>query len=313
MEKPNILTLNTKVGGEVKYTLYDQDENGNLTLVHETDWDSQVIVDTGLGNPTLWSNWYSYFTIGSDGTAATVADTSIGNLLFNKQSGTNTRGPAGVPPDYAQYEIRTVRFEVGEGTGTVREFTVGRNNSGTSIWCRHVVSPEIVKAANQVLDVAYRLTIWPNVNDVNGTVTIDGVVYDTIVRMLNVDSGSISVFGQWGGSFTSSQYNNFDGDLGLITDFSPQGDGGVVDYSGTITWGGGGILDAGVSGYRDSTINYDLDYGNAPLGVRTTKLIIQPHAFNAQVQFNAQGTNARIPKDNTKVMAFTWRQTWSRH
>ena len=312
----NIEAPSFGMSGEFKFTLYDQDEGGNLTVVDERDWSDNVIVDNGLITPTTSSSWHTHFTLGSDGTAATTSDTSIGSFLGNSAT---TQGPtidvnAGAP-NYEFNETITTRFIVGIETGTIREVVVGENNTGTNIFCRHVISPEITKAANQVLDVSYRLTLWPNLIDINSTATIEGIGYTTITRGLEYAKAFGSVFTQWGPDTWYVLWYVYDGDLGLITDNVPQGNQSTTTVYGE--WGGGGSLVAGVSGYRDMWVKYGLNDGNLVAGIRTA-MCGTKWSRKFQTQFNADGTGGStlddpIPKDETKELTINYRQTWTRH
>ena len=90
--------------------------------------------------------------------------------------------------------METKRFIAGVATGTIREFGVSPDTGDVNVFNRTAISPAISKASDEVLDVSYRLTLWPELNDLNGTVTIDGETYDTITRGLNIGQNANDIF-----------------------------------------------------------------------------------------------------------------------
>jgi hypothetical protein len=297
------------VGGEFRLVL----RNCMGGIAHDTGWFKNLIPDQGLANLTASNAAFSRFYIGSGSTAPANGDTQMQTLLAASTtaqgSDVNTYG---VAPNYQRTTLKTKRFAAGVGTGTVRE--VGCGNNATSIaglTVRQLVSPAIVKGASQVLDVSYRFTLWPSLADVVGSVTIEGVSYDTITRSLDLDVPSGDTMGQFGFSTASGGYNGVaDGNLGSLTASTPLGS--VINDVESLTWLSGGQT-AGV-GYREGDAKFGLNNGNLVGGVRTTWSIFSPLNIKMQCQFNlASDGVGKVLKDGTKEWTPRWRIEWVRH
>jgi hypothetical protein len=255
--------------------------------------------------------------VGSGLTAANVADTALQAYIPGGQSNTagvgNGVNVAGITPDWDYSSTNSKRFVAGVGTGPINEIAMGAstNDTGTNIFNRVVLGATINKAANQVLDVIFRITIWPPVVDVVGTggtvSTVAGVSYETITRMLSANALDGSR------AFARVAFINpvfwvaYDGDLGLITDASPQGNAGTPGLSTNV------FNDAYVPGSKELTGGFAADLGQwntATDEIRSIRLDCGHFPF--QTQFDATVGGAKIPKDNTQIMDMTWKISWDR-
>jgi hypothetical protein len=302
------------VSGEYRCILYDNEDDMNV--VSDTDWNPNLITDQGLD---LWHTNapFSRTYVGSGTDVADVADTQMQAYIPGGQSNVfgsgNAINVAGGSPDYEYSQTRSKRFNAGVGTGPINEIAMGAStdDTGTLIFNRVVLGATINKAALQVLDVIFRLTIWPPVIDVIGTgptvSTISGVSYETITRALDIDTYS--------GSTTFEDINfrdagfwvAYDGDLGLITDTTPQGTDGDTGLGGGLT------VDAYVPGSKELTCTYGAEltwWVTDTDEIRTIKGWTRHFQF--QTQFDATAGGAKIPKDGTEIMDMSWKITWDR-
>lgn len=294
----------TGLGGEFRLVKY----NSMGQMNYDSGWFGNLITNNGLSLCTTWgTSWANVHYIGSGSTAPAFTDTQMESFLAYSQV------PQGSPvkvwnssSPYELHETQTRRFDAGVGTGTVREVGAGQNTAGTNMFAHAAVSPAIVKASDEVLDVSYRLKIWPRISDVGGTVVIDGITYDTVNRALLLNA-IMSPFDRYyhDGSFPSYHYT-YDGLLGALTANAPLGAPSPDIQGAVVTAGSGG------SGFRNYTVDYGLNEGNAPLGVRTAKTRVATD-LHWQTQFTAQGTGLRIPKNATKIMTLVYQYTWARH
>ena len=306
IESPRPARLKSGVGGEWKAILYDL----NLNPLYESDWSDNLITDSGLdlvhtGNPSAHG---THICIGDSSAPADPAQTSIQSFLA-AHDGTGAGNGVQVgqsPPDWEYSETRSRRFNAGTGTGTVREVTLGASNDGTNIFSRIVLPTPINKASDQILDMIYRLTIWPFTNDVLGTSTINGIAYDTITRGLAYGGSSVNPYSSI--TFVRSSdvsFRGYDGDLGAIDDNGAQG--GFDNMAGSIEIG------TYLVGSRSSgvIVHAGLDDWVRPLGIRTIKCSTPWFLF--QTQFNAAVGGARIPKLSSETMDQAFFIQWDRY
>jgi hypothetical protein len=301
-------TVRCGVGGEFRVIRY----NCMGQVNYDSGWLDNMIVNQGLGLQTTEANWNNYTYIGSDATAVTATDTTMGSLLAYSATlqGSPTRTGAGASPWWVASE-RTHRFAAGVGTGTVREIGVGEDTAATKMVSRIVIPTPVSKAADQVLDVIWRHKLYPPLGDVTGTVTIDGAVYDTTVRGLYYDyvGSGTQTLGQFGPNTASgSNQGVADGNLGALDDTTPLGT--TANSAESRTWLTGGVT--GTTGYREWDVLFGLNYGNLGAGIRTAWTRTNTSQY-FQCQFDRQSDGARVDKDDTKIWTPRWRLEWVRH
>jgi len=299
------------IQGEGRCILYD----ANMNIKYDSGWFRNLIVDTGLDMVgTRGTNQLNLQTYIGSGTSTTgPLMTAMQTHLAQSNTGAPGNGTqvAGIAPDYEYSEISARRFIAGVGTGTIGEIGTGISidDTGTQIFNRVKLTVPIVKAADQVLDVFFRITIWPPATvDITGTATVDGIGYDVKTRGL---AYPVSTFfsGAWSGlyGYDTGQtiWRAFDGDLGLITANTPAGtygDGQGTMYTSAYGPPGSKTLTIGFQAELDDWIPWSL------LGIRT--LTGACNHFRWQTQFNATVGGARIPKDNTQIADLSWGISW---
>jgi hypothetical protein len=180
------------------------------------------------------------------------------------------------------------------------------DDSGTDIFNRVVLGATINKATEQVLDVIFRLTIFPPKDDVVGVSTVSGVDYDTTMRMLDADSRiGADTFDKIG--LKGLPWTAYDGDLGLIDAAAPQGgssDGGSMTVTATTYVPGDKFMEftaeVGLTGW---VLSNDL--------IRTIRMLSEHFTF--QCQYDSQvSPGDGIPKDATEIIDLSWRISWDR-
>jgi hypothetical protein len=196
------------------------------------------------------------------------------------------------------------RFNAGVATGTIRE--IGIDGGSGNLNVRALVSPDIVKASDQVLDIWYRFNVYPDLTDTTGTVTIDSISYDYTCRHGYVIYCK-NVMTQFRANLVSY--------LGLVSN------GTIGAYTGDITGTTSGsssqVGTGNGSGYYDWYSYWGLDNGNVggASAARSRLNIGQDISSNMTVQTSLAATvgGAAVPKDNTKTLRLDWRLTWARH
>ena len=225
---PHIEAGMTRIRGEFNMVLMDL----NLRPVYESPWQPNLITDQGIremGNAAT-GNWAAEIAVGSSATAPSVLDTSLGAWMAQGFAGYDSNNTP-TAPDYALQTTIVQRFNAGTATGTIRE--VGLSDSGhadnANLSTRALVSPEVVKNADQVLDVYYRVWRYPDIVDRTGTVNIEGVNYDYIVRGMSF--GDNQAPGNFGTHTTTNRIGMrtdtanlaCTGEIGSLTDGAPTG------------------------------------------------------------------------------------------
>ena len=278
--------------------------------VQDTGWFDNLILDSGI--PLMNNgNWFWRMYIGSNGTASDVSMTGIQTFLAQAQGSTNVQG-AGVFPNYEANGISSVRFIENVGTGIIREFGIGlsNDNSGSQCVARQVVTPEINKGVDNVLDLYYDFTIWPPTGDslANG-VLIGTETYNTVTRTANIED-ALYIYRAFGIAI-SSYYYLFDGVIGTITG-SPTG---TSDTSASLeTYGT--LTQNGSEWYRDVTYLTDINNANFPTGVSAALVRHNSNQYY-QTSFKADGNgtlpvDSPIPKNDTNEIDLTYRTYWGR-
>jgi hypothetical protein len=299
------------VKGEVKMIL--RDLMGRPVL--ETPWKPNLITNQGLINMNTYDGFGYYARLGSSSQAPAVTDTGCIALLGNMDS---VRGNSNlvVNSSTIPYEVsQTVghRFNAGTATGTIREMTVqGASSGNTNATSRFLVTPEINKTVDQILDTFWRFSFERYNGDIITTgvdVTEDGasVLYDVITRGVGYGSINPSTVYRQFGIYQNSWACVTASALGATVNDTVSG----VTCSGIGLSYPGGVTQAGDTAYRDVSIFMQLDEGNVG-GIRTVRMR-HDHNYDVGHQFTDQLTGTtKIPKDNTKELSLTFRTTWAR-
>lgn len=310
---PTVPLANVKVGGEFRCIL----RNSMGGIVQDTGWFSNLVTNTGLANMHT-QNWFSYFHIGASSTAPAFTNSTLGSWLAVHSVGLgDTESGTPVAPNYEYWTTRGNRFNAGVGTGTIAELGISWSSTNTNMCIRALVSPTIVKAADQVLDVYYRFKLWPSLADVAGVVSIAGQNYNYLLRAKDVDTNDYQR------TFTTMRFTT---DGSFISVY--QDDIVAVTVGPTVASGGSGTDNAETyvglivasgsdsvlgTGYIDTQYRFHLDEGNSA-GIRsaTVRGPTQISIKGIQCQFNRVSDNAKILKDATKELYFTFRFQYAR-
>jgi hypothetical protein len=309
-----IVTGKTGFSGEGRAILYDE----NMKILVDTGWSDNLITDNGL-DLLHQGGAFNRFYIGSGATAPTVSDTEMQSYLPGGQSNTPGAGDnveSGVlgGPDYEYWKIRSRRFAAGIGTGTVAEIGMGKStdNTGTDIFNRIVLGVPIVKGAQNILDVLFRLTVWPPVITTQaGTSVIAGITYDTVTLGSIYTSAS---FMDGGSAFSTiaatgvQRWSAFDGLIGTVEGAPAGDDGPMIGAINTAIY---------VPGDYFIDVTADADIGGF---VTATDVIRCIKGSMVHFEFQTEYTEAAgepnpgdpIPKDSTEIADLTWRIGWGR-
>lgn len=287
-------------------------------IVQDTGWFPNLVTDTGLVHMAVGGTgglaWFSNCHVGSSSTAPATTDTALVSWLGVHTSGkATTYGPTPVAPNYERWQQNGWRFAAGVATGTIRELGLSFRNYNADMSVRALVSPAVAKAADQVLDVYYRLTIWPNTGDVTGTTTIAGESYNYIVRPSYINSATWACITSYGPYTSAAAHKAYGGVLGTVTGEPTVFDNSTGDngYSDSINTTGIG------SGYCDWQAYWGLDsandYGQVTAFRTPSTLTGATGSMGWQISTLKVSDGSGIPKDVTKEMYLDFRMTWARH
>lgn len=300
-----------RVGGEVRLVRYN--EMGQVD--YDSGWGGNRIVDKGIndlmggidatGN-VLFANCY----LGDDGTATNDSMVDIQNQLGTRV--TRGLGDRVTENSGAASYIKTLqykfRFVAGNGTGTVREvaFYPGSGNPG-EMFSRFVVTPEISKSAQQALDVFYRFSVYPDLSDVNGQVTIDSTLFDVTTRIANcgeTDANYIYTLDQPfdNGASGDPEGQAFSDGLAAITSAPSTPIPNTASLVTPQTY---------VSGNKYWDVRLDADLDDWVGNIRT--ICFRFNTYTVQTYFDSNVGNNPWVKPNDYIAWVIWRQVWDRH
>lgn len=287
--------------------------------VYDTGWFDNDILDSGIE----WMgdiNWYSYMYIGSNGTATNPV-TMTGIQTFLALAGSIGAGGAVQPNQSTPYESNQIwwtRYGPTIGTGTIREFAIGKGANGTLALtegtARQVVTPEIVKGVDHILDMYYDFTFWPALGQslANG-VLIGTETYNTITQSAVIQVNRYVASSQAYLDSNSFSYVLYEGDISATIEGTPSG----TNERGRASESYGTLTQSGSEWYRDVTVVTGIDVCNFPTGISAAQLRVTNQA-SYQVSFKADGAgtlplDAGIPKTNTDEIELTYRNYFGRY
>jgi hypothetical protein len=271
----------------------------------DTGWFPNIITDVGLNQIGTLSTYLSICRVGTGSATPTALDTSLGSQIASTSSVQSSVAAAqGSPPYYGSF-TRTWRFAAGVAAGNLTEIGVGFDASG-AIFSRALIldgsgnPTTITVLPDEFLDATYQIRLKPPLVDVNSTINISGIDYDTITRAGRVTNSTSWSTPSTGGGSNTFNYNTYTGNIAAITTLPS----GSIFFSvaGSLAYGDGNL-------YRDFSDTMGLDESNNVAGIRTIGYQMgQGGAMgHMQTQFDPV-----IAKDNTKVLTVTFRHTWAR-
>jgi hypothetical protein len=306
-DKP--ISVNMGVGGE--FRLIVRDSMGKA--VQDTGWFHNTLLNGGLLNMGNLSTWASYFHVGSSNAAVNQTQSAL--VAWLAESNTTPVSDINENLGAADYEGRTTRakrFPAGGGAVTIREVGISSSSPNSNLSIRALVTPEVDKSSEQVLDMYYRFTAFPSQIDATGSVTIDGILYNYIARPGTIDETAYT-FNQWSPDSSGIQ-RAYDGDIGDLFNIPA----GSSDSSTSVAVDS--VTANTVTGTSAYHMFFDLDDGNLGSGLRSIASQVKlgsgaSNGLKLQVQFGTgvDATGDPIPKINTKVLTFDLKLEWSRH
>lgn len=308
IEPKREIVVPTKMGGRFRLSLMKRGRAPHKVLEFDN-----LITNAGL-NRIGTSPAATHFQIGSGSTAPAVTDTALASWL----AGSNTSAVGAQadtyfagPPDYREFSTLR-RFAEGVGTGTIAEVGVGWAASG-SLFSRALVvdgvgtPTTIEKLADDILDVEYFFRTYPPQDDVIGTINISGSSYDYVGRAANV---AFSAGNPWTSAYHLEGSAFSGGQACSVAETNVLGTR-TGQPTGRVNSGTNSLKPAYVdnSFQRDYTFDFSLSQANYATGLGAVCPFRIPTWDSPKYQF---AFTPKIPKDNTKVLSLTFRQSWGR-
>lgn len=323
-----MIELKTGFAGEFKFEACQLDSTGNEipgTRRILADWFDNIIVDSGLDAMADGSDYTDGCVVGSGNTPPVAGDTALETFVAGttNTTGTPVRAAAGSAP-YVISLTKVYRFGTGVAAGNLSEvgISVGTATSGSVLFSRALITNSggtpvtITVLPTEVLDVTYRLNVYPPVADASGTVTIAGNSYDYIVRPATVTTlvGGAGTGGfqiGWGAG-TSLGYTTYGmtlrtaaraytGTIGAVTSLPS----GTQLGTNTTASNTNDVYSAG-SFTRTHNIPFSISQANHVDGIGALVYAIGMSCF--QLQFTPN-----VPKLSTEVFTVQVRSTWGRY
>ena len=274
-----------------------------------------LITNGGLDRPGTSSLCFNYCKVGSGNQTPRYTDSTLQTFVAVSAQGSpqNNTGP-GVAPYYVE---RTVVYTFAQGAaGNLQEIgTSWTSAGGGDLFSRALIldaegdPTTITVLADEILEVTYKFRYY--VAEADKTGTVNG--YDYTLRAANATQINASESAGGPGSWGLASYGFLGGVASTYGFPASEVYAGAI---GTITGNPSGATsrDTGRTSigsygsgnyYRDFTCSYGLAAGNVAGGIMSIRAA--HYVGSIQVQFDPV-----IPKDNTKLLTFTFRHRWAR-
>lgn len=278
-----------------------------LEIIEQTPWGNNVILNQGLDRFGVGAI-ADYCKVGTSNTVPGTTQTALLGFVAVSSSVQSTTISARATAPYYGKAVRVYRFAAGVAAGTLAELGVGwaTGNAANTLWCRALIldaggnPTTITVLADEVLDVAYELRIYPDLVDKVSQATISGVLHDCVLRAADVLSTASWGSGLFDGFSVSGVPYVYNGALGSITGL-PNGVISVPNPSNPT-------IAAYIAGtyYRQYESIFGLDQGNLAGGISAWLMPSNVGAYKMSF-------SPTIAKANVSVLKLSVRIAWGRY
>ena len=299
-----MMKLNAGVSG--RYKLVTRKVHDLDNAVGELEFDN-LITDIGLERWATNPIGAKCF-IGSGNAPPTVNDTALGAQLAASTATQNLQNWKAYSAAERWTEATICyRFQPGVTLNSIAEVGVGWDGG---LWSRALVrdvngNPTTIQLlSDEVLDVYYTLRIqFPA--DVTGSIVLDGVTYDWVLRPAGLAA--------WPDSY--SYYFHYAFATGGVAKAST---GSITQPDTAPDWVGGSsttTVTAYVPGSRKRTMAFRFDLNDANISIKS--IIVQlgsgyPPTMSWQLGFYQNGQSVGVPKVSSKRLTLTFDFAWGR-
>jgi hypothetical protein len=283
-----------------------------------TDWAPNSMLLSGMNQMADFSNWAGTGSKCQVGTVSVPAPSTNDTQLLGYITGTativeHTSGAQPTAPFYG-WDRTTYQFPVGPiGNQNLQEAGVGwsTENNPAALISRALFDdglgghPTFTPLADEIMQVQAEVRYYPPLTDTLGTVTLNGVVYNTISRASDVTQWGDGIgqkMGVWSGSVV--HWKAYDGLLGTIEQ-APDGVSADNDNTGQFNLA-----------YSNNTFRVDMQIDTGPLGfilgsgIRSIWIATNAGFFQTQFGEDPGALGNTIPKTDQFTMSLIWRLAW---
>jgi hypothetical protein len=298
------VNLNVGVEGWFKFEKFKCDADGNEipeTRVIAADWFKNLITDNGLNSLKTNSSPFTFFHVGSGSAPPAITNTQLGSFIAGVTTQTSIQ--TGNSPSAPWYGFRreTRRFAAGVAAGNLAEVGVSSQETNGGLFSRALIVDSggnpttITVLGDESLDVTYELRFYAPVDDITGSITLNGEDYQWVSRARNANTAWVptSFFGAWpGASWSSSSLT-------------------AVTSSPSLLSGSTGVSGASSvpSGPRARGNRTDWGLGSANSG--TLKTLLVETAGVSGPRFQIEFTPP-VPKNSSRILSLSYEIEWSR-
>lgn len=304
----HLSNVNLRFAGEFQCRVLD---GKTREVLRESEPHHNLILNIGLDRIGARQSLANFCRIGTGTTAPTNGDTALQSQSASTSTIVSTSTANAGASTYATTMTVVYEFALGAVVGNMGEVGVGWTAStGSTLFSRALIndvggSPTTITVlSSEILQVTYRLTVYPQVTDATGTIVISGVTYSYTTRFANAGS-ALNL---------SPTASILSGGIGTLTAYT-----GAIGAVTTTPSGTSASLTAGsVASYTNGT--YTMDYpisaaigvGNLSGGIQSILCFLFTGNTGLGATFQC-GFSPNIPKDGTNVLNLTFRLTWQRH
>ncbi len=328
-QKRHGLIVPVRAGIRGEFRVVRRDFKGRV--LDDSGWFNNLITDQGLenmgGRGESGYPWAYGMAIGSGSTPPSFSDTAMetpikANSWNRCSNGIPVEGYGWNDPVPWMSMSNYCRFS--SATGTVRELGLGAEtqpttNASLSPWlsCRQLLPDQITLQSTDILDVFYKGIWYFDTADATGQVTLDGILYDYVVRLGGL-AGSNQGY-TWGCTLENPRLRRTEGldysDGELVN--TNQSDVNLGDLganvSGNYTTVGFG--DAAGVGERWNEISGSLNV-DAVLPTQVVR-VIYCHSWTArlgtQIRFGTVAADDPVPFTDKDIMNVRFRLYYDRY
>jgi hypothetical protein len=302
--------------GRVRVRCWRPDDTLNRARI-DTGFIPNTILDTGRNAMATENTWLTHCMVGTNNTTPVKTHTKLLGKVAETadivESNTATQGTA----PYYGWKDQTFRFPIGAGHGgeNLSEASIGWDGGSGDVAISRalLIDPSsqlettITPLADELLDVTWRFEYYPPLVDVNDSMTLNGVNYDTIVRAAAVTSAAWS---QKIGTkiedyvTVTSDMAAFDGAMGAITS-TPTGNSDNLSNIG----------EAFTETYLPNSYQVVIGASVGPnawvLGSGIRCLTALTTAGQYQMSFSSNPGGSTVPKTTSELMVMKWILSWA--
>jgi len=305
-----------RVGIKILFKFYLIDKfTGKSRCV--SGWCGNTLLTSGRNNLASLA-WFTNCVVGTDNTAPAAGQTALLGYVASNTSLEETVVSAQASSPFYGWKRKRFRFDSNSGIANenLNEVAISWATGSGDVCTNRALIVDISgipvtisPLADEILDVVVEVRYYPPLSDATGTVVLDGLTYDYILRAAVVTSTSA-----WGDNIGSkivslsadpSHWKAYDDDIGTIEQYP----------------NGVGTNSASTNDFTNAYINnsYQIVFGMAsgPTGwnVLTGKLLRSLQFFTTaghyQIQFDSQSSPGNgIPKTSAEVLTFQFVLNW---